>query len=416
MIQVFKFGGASVQDANSIKNVSHIISKHSSKPLLVVVSALGKTTNAIEKITQHWFKKDTATAISLLHQLKQTHLQIIKDLELDETIVDDLCKQLEDKLNQSPFTIYDFYYDQMVSFGELLSTTIVAAYLQKCSINAHWTDARTLIKTDANYRDVNILWTETEKNVTHNLLPLLNENKIIITQGFIGSTKENFSTTLGREGSDYSASIFSYCLNAESMSIWKDVPGVMNADPKQFADAEIISELSYYESIEMTFYGAKVIHPKTIKPIQNKKIPLHVRSFIDSDKMGTTIFETDKFIPYPAIKVLKENQVLMSIQTRDFSFIGEKHLQKIFEVFATYRIRMNVMQNGAISFSCCVDANDRINEVVDALHFEFKVLLNEGLELATIRHYNDSTIAELTNGKEILVEQKSRHTIQFVLK
>lgn len=415
MIQVFKFGGASVQDANSIKNVSEIISKNSSKPLLVVVSALGKTTNALEKICQFWYKKETKNALDLFQNLKDNHLKIVNELSLDKNILDELFEKFARNLNTSLSSTFDFHYDQFISFGEMFSTKIVSEFLIKANLNVVLIDAKTLIKTDSNYRDVNILWNETEQNINKYLLPILNENTIVITQGFIGSTKENFSTTLGREGSDYSASIFSYCLNAELMSIWKDVPGVMNADPKQFHDAVIIPELSYYESIEMTFYGAKVIHPKTIKPIQNKKIPLHVRSFINSDKNGTLISETEKFIPYPPIKVLKENQILLSIQTRDFSFIGEKHLQKIFEVFASSRIRMNLMQNGAISFSCCVDANDRIHEVVDALHFEFKVLLNEGLELFTIRHYNDSIISEIIGEKKILLEQKSRHTIQFVL-
>jgi aspartate kinase len=416
MIQVFKFGGASVQDAASIKNVATIISNNSSKSLLVVISALGKTTNAIEKICQFWYKKDFNSARNLFQSLKENHLKIVNDLSLDKNSLNELFNKFESKLTEPITSNYDFHYDQFVSFGETFSTKIVNDYLIQQNLDSILIDAKTLIKTDSNYRDVNILWSETEQNVNTILLPLLDKNKIVITQGFIGSTKENNSTTLGREGSDYSASIFSYCLNAESMSIWKDVPGVMNADPKQFTDAVIIPELSYYESIEMTFYGAKVIHPKTIKPIQNKKIPLHVRSFINPENDGTVISETEKFIPYPSIKVLKENQILMSIQTRDFSFIGEKHLQKIFEVFANYRIRMNLMQNGAISFSCCVDANDRINEVVDALHFEFKILLNENLELATIRHYDDKSIKELTDGKQILVEQKSRQTIQFVLK
>ncbi len=413
-LEVFKFGGASVKDAASIKNVANIIQHHASRPLLVVVSALGKTTNALENMLQAKIKNEDWKPF--LIDLQQHHATILQQLNLPTNLLESLFIELEKKIEVVGKLQYDFHYDQIVSFGEMLSTSIVATYLNQRNNNTVLLDARTLIATDNNYRDVNILWKETEKQVTENVLPQLQNNKIVLTQGFIGSTKDGFSTTLGREGSDYSASIFSYCLDAELMTIWKDVNGVMNADPKQFSDAEVIPQLSYYEAIEMTFYGAKVIHPKTIKPLQNKHIQLMVRSFIDSKTEGTKIFETNLHISYPPVKVWKENQVLVSIQTRDFSFIGEKHLQKIFEVLATFRISMNVMQNGAISFSCCVDSNPRLEAALDVLHQEFKILTNENLHLATIRHYDEKTIADLTKGKEILVEQKSRHTIQFVLK
>ncbi|MEY2829023.1 MAG: hypothetical protein RIQ33_881 [Bacteroidota bacterium] len=416
MIQVFKFGGASIKDANGIKNVASIILNYVSNPLLVVVSALGKTTNTLEKLTNAYCKNNKIVASEIFEEIKNNHIQILQTLDIEKSVLDALFSALKNQLTQPPHNNYDFNYDQIVSYGELFSTTIVSNYLSKIAVENVWMDARNLIKTDANYCDVNILWPQTEQAISTILHPQLKPYNVIITQGFIGSTNENNSTTLGREGSDYSASIFSYCLQANSLTIWKDVPGVMNADPKQFNNAEIISELSYHEAIEMTYYGAKVIHPKTIKPIQNRKIKLHVRSFIDTQLKGTIITETDKFIHYPCIKVLKQNQILLSIQTRDFSFIAEKHLQKIFEVFATYRIKMNVMQNGAISFSCCVDANDRITDVIDALQFEFKILQNNNLQLATIRHYNDITIFELTSNKEILLEQKTRNTIQLVLK
>jgi aspartate kinase len=303
-----------------------------------------------------------------------------------------------------------------VSVGELLSSKLLECFLVKNNINCILLDARNVIKTDDNYSDVAILWDETSNKINEFVLSQTENNKIILTQGFIGSTMQGNTTTLGREGSDYSASIFSFCLNAKKITIWKDVDGVMNADPKQFQHTVLIPKISYREAIEMTYYGAKVIHPKTIKPLQNKSIPLHVKSFLAPHNQGSIVCDFSEYISYPPVSVLKNNQTLISIQTRDFSFISEKHLQKIFENFAIHRIKINMMQNGAISFSCCVDWSTQLNTAITDLQFSFKVLINSNLQLITIRHYNEQTIHELTYDKEILLEQKTRQTIQFVLK
>ena len=412
--QVFKFGGASIKDAKAIKNVGSIIQKFSANQLIVVLSALGKTTNLLEQIL-HAKIADNPIWKRILSELKQSHYNILEQLALDETLLDNHFYELEKQFEKADKEQYDFYYDQTVSYGEMLSSSIMAAYLEKINLPIELLDARKIINTDDHYRDANVQLHLTQKNIHDAVKSRLNKKQIVLTQGFIGGTKNGFTTTLGREGSDYTAAIISHCIHAANMTIWKDVEGVMNADPKQFADAQIIKQLSYYEAIEMTYFGAKVIHPKTIKPLQNLNIPLIVRSFENTENIGTTISSTHLNIDYPPLIVLKENQSLISIQTRDFSFISEKHLQHIFTVFADFRVHQNLMQNGAISFSCCIDNNSRLEEGFVKLRKEFKILVNENLQLLTIRHYNDSIIQQLTEGKTILLEQKSRNTIQLVL-
>ncbi len=417
-MQVFKFGGASIQNAEAIKNVASILSSNSNQNLVVVISALGKTTNALEKLWGAYLQTDSSM-YNLFNEIKLSHKIICDELLFQDDELVELNVQfneLEKFISTPPSKAADYYYDQIISFGELFSTKIVSTYLSKQGLNPVWLDARQLIRTDDNYRDVNILWQETEKLILEKVIETFKKTNLIITQGFIGSTTNGHTTTLGREGSDYSASIFSYCLHAEKMTIWKDVDGVMNCDPKLFSDAVIIPVLSYHEAIEMTFYGAKVIHPKTIKPIQNKHIPLQVRSFINKNNPGT-IISTDEVSSFlPPVIVWKPNQVLISMQAKDFSFIGEKHLHQIFKLFAHYRIRMNLTQNGAISFSACVDnSGHRVEELCADLQKEFKVLRNENLELLTIRHYNQPTIDRLQAGRKLLIEQKTRNTIQFVL-
>ena len=414
-VVVFKFGGASIKDASSIINVSSIIKKFPEYALLIVVSALGKTTNVLEQILKARIDENEIWK-NLLKELEHSHLKIVSELNLDKNLLSSLFNELESNLQKAEKKHFDFHYDQIIIYGEMLSTTIVSSYLQKINFPIKLIDARDIIKTDNNYRDVNIQLHFTQKNVHDVIKPILKGEESIVTQGFIGSNSEGFSTTLGREGSDYSAAILAHCLHASYLMIWKDVDGVMNADPKQFADAEKIPKLSYLEAIEMAFYGAKIIHPKTIKPLENTGIPLVVRSFENLDDYGTKISKFETEIIYPPIKVLKQNQVLLSIQTRDFSFISEKHLQHIFKTFSDFRIHQNIMQNGAISYSCCVDDNSRLEEALKILRKEFKILTNDNLQLLTIRHYNEKTLEELTQGKQILLEQKSRQTIQFVLK
>ena len=376
---------------------------------------MGKTTNLLEQILNEKIANNQIWK-RILTELKQSHFNILEQLSIDETILDYLFYELEKQFEIATNDNFDFHYDQTISYGELLSTTIVTAYLQKIDLPVQWLDARKIIATDDHYRDANIQLHLIQKN-THDLIkPVLKNKQIVLTQGFIGSTKNGTTTTLGREGSDYTAAIISYCMHAGNMTIWKDVDGVMNADPKQFAEAEMIKELSYYEAIEMSYFGAKIIHPKTIKPLQNLNIPLVVRSFDNMTNTGTKICSTHLHINYPPLIVLKENQTLLSIQTKDFSFISEKHLQHIFAVFADCRLHQNLMQNGAISFSCCVDSNNRIQEGLKKLRNDFRILENENLQLLTIRHYSDEIINQLTQGKKIMLEQKTRNTIQLVLK
>ena len=418
-MQVFKFGGASVKDADGVKNLAEIVKNYPSNNLLIVVSAMGKTTNKLEELHSAYLKNDTR-AQAILEEAKAFHFQIIHDLFEDENhpIYNDIANTfveiewlLEEEANDAP----DYIYDQIVSIGELLSTKIVAAYLNKIGISTLWTDARNYIKTDNNYREANVIWDKTEQEIQKQLLPLLNK-QMVVSQGFIGATSENFTSTLGREGSDYSAAIFCACLNAESLTIWKDVPGVLNADPKWFDETEKIDQLSYHDAIELTYYGATVIHPKTIKPIQNKGIPLYVRSFMHPNEPGTTITDITSPLPVPSF-IFKVNQVLISIFPKDFSFIMEENLSHIFNIFHRNKVKVNTMLNSAISFSVSVDGDEeKIDKLIKDLSEGFKVKYNKGLELVTIRYYNQQTIDRVTVNKKVLLEVKSRYTCQMVIK
>ncbi len=418
-MQVFKFGGASVKDADGVKNLAEIVKNYPSNNLLIVVSAMGKTTNKLEELHSAYLKNDTR-ALAILEEAKAFHFQIIHDLFEDENhpIYNDIANTfveiewlLEEEANDAP----DYIYDQIVSIGELLSTKIVAAYLNKIGISTLWTDARNYIKTDNNYREANVIWDKTEQEIQKQLLPLLNK-QMVVSQGFIGATSENFTSTLGREGSDYSAAIFCACLNAESLTIWKDVPGVLNADPKWFDETEKIDQLSYHDAIELTYYGATVIHPKTIKPIQNKGIPLYVRSFMHPNEPGTTITDITSPLPVPSF-IFKVNQVLISIFPKDFSFIMEENLSHIFNIFHRNKVKVNTMLNSAISFSVSVDGDEeKIDKLIKDLSEGFKVKYNKGLELVTIRYYNQQTIDRVTVNKKVLLEVKSRYTCQMVIK
>jgi len=418
-MQVFKFGGASVKDADGVKNLTKIIQQYPANHLLIVISAMGKMTNKLEDLTCAYLNGEER-AHQIFDEIKAFHFQIIAELFEDHKnpVYDDVSNSfveiewlLEEEASDDP----GYLYDQIVSIGELVSTKIVAAYLNLAGSFTIWADARSYIKTDNNYREANVIWDKTEKEIQKHLPSFLDKG-IVVTQGFIGGTSENFTSTLGREGSDYTAAIFCACLNAESMTIWKDVPGVLNADPKWFDETEKIDQLSYHDAIELTYYGATVIHPKTIKPIQNKGIPLYVRSFLQPDGEGTAITALATPLPVPSF-IFKINQVLLSIFPKDFSFIIEENLSHIFNILHKNKVKVNTMLNSAISFSVSVDNSpEKIKHLINDLSQSFKVKYNEGLELVTIRYYNQETINRVTVNKEVLLEVKSRHTCQIVMK
>lgn len=419
-MQVFKFGGASVKDANAVKNVAAILKRYEGKQLVVVVSAMGKITNALERLVDAYFyKKENAETV--LEEIKAFHLVIVSELFPDKTHpfyndLENTFVEIQWAIEDEPTGTYNFEYDQIVSMGEVISTKIISAYLNEIGLKNKWMDARGLVQTDNTYREGKVDFDLTESLVRKDLIPNVNINNIVITQGFLGGTSENFTTTLGREGSDYTAAILAYCLNAENVTIWKDVPGVLNADPKWFDNTIKISELTYQDAIELTYYGATVIHPKTIKPLQNKGIPLFVRSFLNHDEEGTVVKETGRKLPIPSF-IFKVNQVLISLQAKDFSFIAEDNLSSIFEVFYKHGVKIHMMQLSAINFSVCTD-NDaqKIPGLLAELQGDFKVLYNDNLELCTIRYYDQSTLDRVSNNKQILLEQKSRYTAQMVLK
>lgn len=418
-MQVFKFGGASVKDAEAVKNVAEILKKFATKNTIVVVSAMGKTTNGLEELVRAFYNK-TGEAEIVLQKIKDFHFNIINALfpnknhpvynEIENTFVE-LNWIIEDEVLPN----YNQVYDQIVCMGEIISTKIIAAYLTKKGIKNKWLDARGVIQTDNTYREGKVNYELSEPLVKSDLIPLFNDVKIVVTQGFIGGTSENFTTTLGREGSDYTAALLAYFTNAESVTIWKDVPGVLNADPKWFRNTKKIDELTYHDAIEFTYYGATVIHPKTIKPLQNKNIPLYVKSFLKPEDAGTVIRDSDKRVAIPSY-IFKINQLLISIQPKDFSFIAEENLSRIFDAFARHGSKIHVMQNSAISFSVCIDEEGAKTEaLIQELQKEFKVLYNSGLELLTIRNYDQPTIEKLLENKTVLMEQRSRSTLQMVL-
>ena len=417
-MKVFKFGGASIKDAAGFRNVKRILEFYKQNDLVIIVSALGKTTNALEQITNAYFNK-TGEAFGLLNKLREHHIDILSELLPENQIAfDDLNNsfvEIDWILEDEPSDSYDYIYDQIVSIGEMVSTKMLGAFLDKNGFKIQWKDARDFIKTDNNYREGKIYWDLTERNCKEKIPAILKQGWIL-TQGFIGGTSENLTTTLGREGSDYSAAVIAYCLDAENVTIWKDVPGVLNADPRYFADPKKIDKLSYKEAIEMTFYGATVIHPKTMKPLQNKNIPLYVKSFLYPEQEGTVIRENvvnENIIPD---LVLKPEQILISISPKDFSFMDEVNLEYIFSLMVKHRVHFNMMQNAAISFSFCADhIPQRINPFLEEISAKYKILTNDRLQLLTIRHYNDEVIQQQTANRKILLEQKTRQTIQMVI-
>jgi aspartate kinase len=421
-MKVFKFGGASLESVERIQQVAAIVQSFPDQPLLIVISAMGKTTNELEKVARNFYLRKREIAAQLLHNVEQQHLEVADKLlgTRDNPVFTQLQQfftEAEWTLGEKPGRSYDYYYDQLVSLGELLSTAIVSAYFNLAGVNNIWQDVRDVFRTDDTFRDANIDWDVTGQNINEKVLPLFKKTNIVITQGFIGSTDQNESVTLGREGSDYSAAVFANLLNAESQTIWKDVEGLKNADPKLFPNTINIPEITYSEVIEMAYYGAQVIHPKTIKPLQNKQIPLYVKSFLNKDLPGTVIKEETDIKQLPPIIVLKKNQVLLTITSRNFDFITEDRISGIYERFHKLKIKINLMQNAAISFSCCIDNSpEKIEQLMKELHNDFKLSYNEGLELLTVRYNQNGMLDELCKDRTVLLEQRSLITIQCLLK
>lgn len=419
---VFKFGGASVKDASAVRNVAKILNLFPKEQLLVVISAMGKTTNLLETVINAFWNKEFKAFETAIHEAEKYHLQIADDLFEDRTTpifteIKQLFKDLLQRKEEIPSSDFSMEYDQIVSLGELLSTKIVHAFLEKENYSIAWADARKLICTDDSYRDGTVDWTRTQTAIESALIPVFEKKNIVITQGFIGSSAQNKTVTLGREGSDYSAGIFAFCTNAASVTIWKDVPGMLNADPKYFEDTVKLDEISFKEAIELSYYGASVIHPKTIKPLQNKNIPLYVKSFIAPAEKGTIIhscMDYDELVPS---FIVKHKQLLMSIMPKDFSFMVEENLREVFELLSKTKVKINLMQNSALSFSFLVD-EDKIDfdRLLTLFQRNYNVKFNRDLELVTIRHYDQATIDKMSEGKEKILEQRDRQTVRLLLK
>ena len=418
-MKVYKFGGASLKDAEALKNVAKILVADEPTQILIVVSAMDKTTNALEKLASSYFKKNE-DCNSLLNDIKDFHFNIIKQLFPDKNHlvyneVNNFFVEIDWVLEVEPQDTFNFIYDQLVSMGEVISSCILSNFLNLSGILNKWADARSYLQTDNNYREANLNWEKTQALITKTLPDIL-KNELVVTQGFIGNTSENFTTTFGREGSDYSAAIFGNCLNAKSVTIWKDVPGVLNADPKLFGNTVKFDFLSYSEAIEMSYYGATVIHPKTLKPLQNKNISLFVKPFMASHESGTEICDKH-FVPHTPIIIVKNNQILVSFFAKDVSFINQNHLRDIFVAFADVGIQVNTMQVSALTFSACFDYDeDKFVMVQQVLQSNFSIKYNQHLQLITVRHYDESIIKSLTANKKVLIEQLSRNTAQLVLK
>lgn len=431
-MKVFKFGGASVNSVERIQNLAGIVKQYQQAPLVIIISAMGKTTNALEKVAEAFFDGKKEEALQLFHVIRNNHINTSKYLlvtRFNECLAQltDFFTEIEWLLHDKPVREYDYYYDQIVCVGELLSTCIISHYLNETGITNQWLDVRDILRTDNNFRDAGVDWETSEERIkmavgrglamdsdkNASVIKHLSSN-IYITQGFIGCTDDNESTTLGREGSDYTAAVFANILNAESLSIWKDVEGVMNADPRQFPDAQLIAELSYTEVIEMAYYGAQVIHPKTIKPLQNKQIPLYVKCFVDPALPGTIIHQRNSK-DLPPIIVIKQNQALLHLNSQDFSFVEDEPMSVLYKIFGKVKLRPNLIQTGAINVQVCLDyRTDKVEHLALEAATVFDVQVEKDLNLLTIRHYNKDIVEELTAGKNIILTQRTKETIQVV--
>ena len=416
-MRIFKFGGASVKDAEGIRNVYSVLQTVGFEDVLLVISGMGKTTNALEVVIKNYFEKSPELQSSI-QEVKKYHNQILLDLFEDDKNavfkdVNSLFSELDHFISQNKSPNYNFVYDQIVSFGELISTTIISHYMGFMGIKTQWIDVRNLIKTDNNYRDANVDWDTTQKLISKTV----KKKTLNVTQGFLGSDENNFTTTLGREGSDYTAAIFAYCLNAESVTIWKDVPGVMNADPRYFENARLLNQISYREAIELAFYGATVIHPKTLQPLQKKEIPLFVKSFINPTLPGTSVSKGADLDPHLPCFILKKNQLLLSLSSIDFSFIMEENISEIFALLHQYKMKVSLIQNSAISFSVCIDDKfGNFNALKSILSKKFKISYNENVSLFTIRHFDQKAAQIVEKNKVVLLKQVSRETMQIITK
>jgi aspartate kinase len=426
-MRIYKFGGASVKDAAGVRNVTNVLKTMGTSQLGIVVSAMGKTTNALEDVIASYEKNDN-TYLKLIDDLHEQHAAIVEELMQPSDGVDEeslsrfresgitkdlkaIIESLKGELLRNKSRNYSFVYDQVVSHGELLSTRIVASYLNACGITVQWKDARQLIATDSKYRDATVDWEQTEKQIQMHC-----SDELFITQGFIGSDENGFTTTLGREGSDYTAAILAYSLNATEVTIWKDVPGVLNADPRVFKDTVLLEKIPYDEAIELAFYGASVIHPKTLQPLQQKGIPLNVKSFLNPKEPGSTITSSESLVPTTPCFIVRKNMVFLRISSRDFSFIGEGNISEIFQELNENKMQVGLLQNSAISFSLCVeDKYARINTLLKGLEQKFKVEHVTGVSLFTVRHYEGDTIQEMEQGKNVLLKQRAQETLQLVV-
>ena len=414
-MKIFKFGGASVKDAQGVKNLAHVLETVGYDNTLIVVSAMGKTTNAMESVIANYFDAKHQLQSSL-QDVKKFHNNILLDLFDNEQhavfgTVDQLFQEIVLFFDHNKSPNYNFVYDQVIGFGELISTTIISHYLNAVGVANTWLDVREFIKTDDYYRNAKVNWNQTQTRVSAHV----DASKLNITQGFLGSDSNNFTTTLGREGSDYTAAIFAYCLNANSVTIWKDVPGVLNADPRYFENAELLHQISYTEAIELSYYGASVIHPKTLQPLQRKEIPLHVKSFLNPKNNGTKVGKDLALNPKVPCYILKQNQVLISLSSLDFSYIVEDNISHIFGLLHDYKMKVSMIQNSAISFSVCIENNyDNLERLVLHLKAKYKVALHKAVKLYTIRHYNTNSIADLESKKEILLKQITPEIVQII--
>lgn len=423
-MKVFKFGGASVKDAPAIENLKSILQRYENEQLVVVISAMGKTTNFMEKLLDAYYHAPENVP-ALLAELRTNHEAVAEQLMGANNPFlphsDRLFTLLNEQLQRPTSDNFDYDYDRIVSFGELISTTLIATYLNTQGLDTQWIDARLLVRTDNTYREGHVDWTVTQKLVCNTINPYFQNRThgIVLTQGFIAGTAENQTTTLGREGSDYSAAILAHTLDAESVTVWKDVPGILNADPKRFANAVKIDKLTYHETVELAYYGASVIHPKTLKPLHNKQIPLFVKSFFHPENEGSMITQEADSVEVPSY-IVKDNQLLLSVSPRDFSIIGVENLSIILDILAKYRVKINLIQNSALTFSVCTDNVPlRLQPCIEALQEEFIVKFNDGIRLVTIRHYNEDSeknVLEMFGNEEVIIRQSNRHTIQMILK
>jgi aspartate kinase len=416
-MQILKFGGASVKDADGVRNLEKVLNIVGTKKTLIVISAMGKTTNAMEKVIDHYFNSKHQLQSSI-QDVKKYHNAILLDLFENEShevfkVVSNLFQELSDFFSRNKSPDYSFVYDQTIGFGELVSTTIVSYYLNHKGVQNSWLDVRELIKTDNYYRDAKVQWEATQSKISS----AVNGNILYITQGFLGSDTNNFTTTLGREGSDYTAAIFAYCLNAKSVTIWKDVPGVLNADPRYFENATLLHSLSYEEAIELSYYGASVIHPKTLQPLQRKEIPLFVKSFLNPKNNGTKVGKALELSPKVPCYILRDNQILISVSSLDFSYIVEENISHIFKLLHLHKMKVRSIQNSAISFSVCMENKyDHLEPLILQLKAKYDVKVDLDVKLYTIRHYNAEAIDEIEKNKTVLMKQITPEIVQLITK